>query len=430
MRKNAVRNHGSRCQSKMLKTLRLKNFKNFREAEFHLGAFSILIGENASGKSNVRDALRFLHGISREYALAEIIGGQYEHQWEGIRGGVPEIALRGSQTFALEAELCPEGGWPGWHYTIEVEPRFNGRYPRIVDERLYESKERIFNTAGNTKGHGLQVNIPASVAPNFSLQELDDRRPVITQVLDHLSDRADEKAQQIRNAVRGTLAQLGSMRFLDFSPTAMRIPSLPAQEVLGNRGENLSSVLMAICDDAKLKSALADWVSELTPMEAVDFRFPEFPDGKTLVTLVERNGQQVSAESASDGTLRLLGVLAAMLGPSPASFYLIEELENGLHPARVYLLLDLIERRAKEGKVQVMGTTHSPQLLRFLNEQSREDAWLLYRLEAEDTARAQRVMGIADIQEVLQSQDLARLHESGWFETTMEFAHHDEGESG
>ena len=122
MRKNAVRNHGSRCQSKMLKTLRLKNFKNFREAEFHLGAFSILIGENASGKSNVRDALRFLHGISREYALAEIIGGQYEHQWEGIRGGVPEIALRGSQTFALEAELCPEGGWPGWHYASYVTP--------------------------------------------------------------------------------------------------------------------------------------------------------------------------------------------------------------------------------------------------------------------------------------------------------------------
>lgn len=412
----------------MLKRLRLKNFKSFKDAELHFGPFSVMIGENASGKSNIRDALRFLHGISREYALAEIIGGKYEHQWEGIRGGVPEIALRGCQTFALEVDLCPEGGWPLWHYTIEVEPRFNGRYPRIVNERLSESRKRIFSTATNTKEQRVFVNVPGSVGGQFSLPELNSGQPVITQILEKLPTRVGAKAQQIRNAVKGTLAQLRSMRFLDLSPAAMRIPSLPPQDVLGNHGENLSSVLMAVCGDARLKRALADWVSELTPMEAVDFRFPEFPDGKTLVTLVEKNGEEISAESASDGTLRLLGVLAAMLGPNPASFYFIEELENGLHPVRIYLLLDLFEKRAKEGKVQVIGTTHSPQLLRFLNKQSREDAWLLYRLEDEETARARRVMEIADIREIIKSQDLARLHESGWFETTMEFVHHDEEE--
>ena len=58
----------------MLTHLRLERFKNFREADLSLGPLTLLAGTNASGKSNLRDAFRFLHGIAREYTLAEIIG--------------------------------------------------------------------------------------------------------------------------------------------------------------------------------------------------------------------------------------------------------------------------------------------------------------------------------------------------------------------
>ncbi|MGB8953787.1 MAG: AAA family ATPase, partial [Tumebacillaceae bacterium] len=81
----------------MLTKLRLKNFKSFEHAEFDLGPVTTLIGTNASGKSNVRDALRILHGISRGYTLAESIGEKYaEHgflQWKGIRGGTREMVF-------------------------------------------------------------------------------------------------------------------------------------------------------------------------------------------------------------------------------------------------------------------------------------------------------------------------------------------------
>jgi len=66
----------------MLKKLRLERFKNFQEAELTLGSLTILVGTNASGKSNIRDAFRFLQGISRNYNLAEIFG----EKW--IEGGV------------------------------------------------------------------------------------------------------------------------------------------------------------------------------------------------------------------------------------------------------------------------------------------------------------------------------------------------------
>src|SRR5436190_18473460 len=98
----------------MLTKLSLDHFKNFMKAELVLGPFTLLVGANASGKSNIRDAFRFLHGISRGYTLAEVIGQRYgeggELQWAGISGGTREVAFNGASTFALEAEFTIQEG--------------------------------------------------------------------------------------------------------------------------------------------------------------------------------------------------------------------------------------------------------------------------------------------------------------------------------
>jgi AAA15 family ATPase/GTPase len=71
----------------MIHRLTLKNFKSFSKpttekglwdgADITFGGLSLIIGTNASGKSNIRDGLRFIHGISRGYTLGEIIGEKY-----------------------------------------------------------------------------------------------------------------------------------------------------------------------------------------------------------------------------------------------------------------------------------------------------------------------------------------------------------------
>ncbi|MEX0701538.1 MAG: AAA family ATPase [Planctomycetales bacterium] len=58
----------------MIESLRLERFKNFRDATLALGPLTVVVGTNASGKSNLRDAFRFLHGMARGDTLAEIIG--------------------------------------------------------------------------------------------------------------------------------------------------------------------------------------------------------------------------------------------------------------------------------------------------------------------------------------------------------------------
>ena len=100
-----------------------------------------------------------------------------------------------------------------------------------------------------------------------------------------------------RKPVKCFLEELQSMRFLDLSPTAMRVPSIPGQVVLGDRGENLSSVLQAICADESTKRAVADWICELTPLDVVDFDFVPDQTGRILVTLVDSHGQRTSAYS-------------------------------------------------------------------------------------------------------------------------------------
>ncbi|MCP4692275.1 MAG: AAA family ATPase [Desulfobacterales bacterium] len=201
----------------------------------------------------------------------------------------------------------------------------------------------------------------------------------------------------------------------------MRAPSLPGQTILGDRGENLSSVLHAICENPSEKKALVEWIKELTPMDAKDFKFIADQTGKILINLVEESGQVTSAYSASDGTLRFLAMIAALLGPKPANFYFFEELDNGLHPARLHLLLQLVERRAIEGQIQMAATSHSPQLLRALSERAMENASLVYRLPRSADARIKRIVEMPEIRKILERQDLARLHESGWFEDAMFF---------
>jgi predicted ATPase len=92
----------------MITRLRLQNFKSFRDATLELGPCSLLVGANASGKSNLRDAFRFLHGIGRGYTLTEIIGEKRiegEKVWGGIRGGLRGLAFQDAETFALEVSF-------------------------------------------------------------------------------------------------------------------------------------------------------------------------------------------------------------------------------------------------------------------------------------------------------------------------------------
>lgn len=206
------------------------------------------------------------------------------------------------------------------------------------------------------------------------VSEFSSSRPVLAQFLE-LPESQGEK-EFLREACSEVLGKLQSLRFLDLDPQAMRQPSQPGQHILGDRGENLSSVLHAICEDESRKQTLLGWLRALTPMDAVDFEFiPDF-SGRILVHLIESHGHKISALSASDGTLRFLALVAVLLSPDTGRIFFFEELDTGLHPTRLHLL-----------------------------EQARKDALLVYHTESAPDSRIRRIADLPDIEAILANQD-------------------------
>ena len=219
---------------------------------------------------------------------------------------------------------------------------------------------------------------------------------------------------EIENAFLG-------IHLLDPIPGLMRQPTFRGKTVLGDGGENLPTVLQYICADEKRKLTLTEWIQELTPMDVADFQFPSDPSGRIHLMIQEKDGREISAYSASDGTLRFLAMLAALLGPDPAGLYFIEEIENGIHPSRIHLLLDLIEQQTGKGKIQVVATTHSPALFNAMSDRTFENASVVCRLPDSADAVIRRVSALPNARDLRKTQGLGRLLEGGWMETALAF---------
>ena len=225
-----------------------------------------------------------------------------------------------------------------------------------------------------------------------------------------------------KEAVARVIDALGDMRFLDLSPEAMRQPAFPGQTILGDSGENLPAVLKKICADSNRRETLAEWIRELTPMDVRDFEFPTDPiTGKVQLAFKESTGRVVSAYVASDGTLRFLAMLAALLGANPARLYFFEEIDSGIHPSRLRLLADLIERCTAENGIQVVATTHSPDLLSMVGDETFKNTSVVCRRPDTDTAVVRPVAGLPNADELKRSQGLGCLHASGWMENAISF---------
>jgi predicted ATPase len=399
----------------MITGIRIRNFKNFSDAYLKVGPFTVVVGANASGKSNIRDVFRFLHGIGRGYTLAEIIGGKYgsggQREWAQIRGAMNEVVRFGQARFELDVDFEVAGKPGSYQIAVLKTPEPSSRFI-VVAERLTGSFQTVQDPL-----KGLTVGSPDL---SLSMERLTVRadEPVISQVAisGFLIDGARQRAREVLDLFAG-------IRFLDVVPDSLRKPSFPGQVVLGDAGDNLPTVLQSMCADEAKKSAMLEWIRELTPMDVTDLEFPTDPlTGHVQLALRESNGNVVSAYSASDGTLRFLAMLASLLGDQPARLYFFEELDNGIHPTRLRLLLDLIERQTAHGKRQVVTTTHSPDLLAMVSDSTFASTSLVFRPPGADAAIIARVADLPDAQRLRASQGLGRLHASGWMEDALYFA--------
>jgi predicted ATPase len=404
----------------MFAQLRLTNFKSFPDAVLRFGSITTVIGANATGKSNLRDALKFLHAAGRGLTLPEIFGGKSSVGWAGIRGGAPGTVREGAKSFRLQltaADLV---------YDVEIATSAKTG-PLVTHERLTSANTVWFETVPNRRSAKvLEVRLVAGGDYKICQKEFfPAHQPMLSQVAEATSVRSDRRANQLVIHITTLRSLLANIRFIDFSPTAMRQPSVPGEKRISESGDNLSSVLRYLVEDQNKETVLASWIKVLTPMDVANFSFEDYPDGKILGVIEEAGGRKVPLSSASDGTLRFLGILASVISPEPPSLLCFEEIETGLHPVRVQLVSELLQKETVDGRPQVLLTTHSPALVGWLGHRHRDNAHLAYRLPGMADTRLRAFQDIPTIETALASAEAAKLFETGWFEETMSFAESD-----
>lgn len=195
---------------------------------------------------------------------------------------------------------------------------------------------------------------------------------------------------------------------------------------LGRHGENLSAALKRIVHDQRSKQTLVDWISTFCAPKVVDVQFEETKHQSVLLELVENDSGEsdsstnrvISAKSLSDGTLRFAAMLAAVFGAPKGSVLLFEEIETGLHPTRVHLLLEMFEQLAESRGIQIVATTHSPQALLALSKEAQRNAVLFYRSPERPGSLVTRLGDIPHFDDVMAEGRIDELLVEGW----MEFA--------
>ena len=412
----------------MITSIWFVNFKNFADETIRVGPFTVIVGENASGKSNVRDAFRFLHGIGRGYTLPEILGGKYgaggHIEWEAVRGAPNEVARLGQDAFGLHIEMHIDNRSIRYSITVSADKTNPGTF-RVTREEIEDSETVIYTSHPSgrdpVRDQGDDTHLLVRMARTGKQKKYGYRVPVrpnqpaLTQLREH------RYVVRAHKDLAGQVIQvLANMRFLDLVPDQIRMPAFPGQETLEDSGRNLPVVLRKICEDPTRQNVLANWIRELTPMDVQKFEFLIDPGtGRVGLVFREANGRRVSAYSASDGTLRFLTMLAALLGPNRAGLYFFEEIDNGIYPNRQRLLLELIEKQTAKNGIQVVTTTHSPDLLNYVNAKTFENTSVVCRLEDSDDAIIRPVDSLPNARELRLTQGLGRLHTGGWLEDAL-----------
>ena len=334
------------------------DFKGFKDVSIKLiRPFTLLIGPNGSGKTNVIEAIELLSFVARGQPLYEIADVGRTETGLQIRGGLQACGRTGRDTFTLGFESSPLA------YSLQICTK---PHPQILKEELKFDDRVIYETLPkNPESPSRDLTVKYD---NFVRG---GRKPQTAASSEHsILSQYREIAQKNRNIKTGIMLVDKVMRHLlvsfvfDPNPKLMHGYERIGNNILTKDGANLSAVLYSLSiGDATQQASLARLLSQISqlpdePYEEFSFTTTEL--GDVIFGLRERTGYKVDARSLSDGTLRTLAILTALETVQEGSHVIIEEFDNGLHPSRVGVLTSAIAEATKRRKLRVLVTTHNP----------------------------------------------------------------------
>lgn len=390
----------------MITYIKINGFKSFHNFEMEFTPFTVIAGANASGKSNLFDALKLIGDLAETDNLKKAFKEQ--------RGEFIELFTQfGENKYASEIEFCVEmlvnkTVTDGWGNTSEL------KYTRL----RYELKiERYANTSGIE-----DLKVTFEFLENLKHQEdkwvkiipkevLEIWRPKVTtgkRGVPYIQTEIDngistvfvpqdgvqggnKRRFPLNNATRTVLSsfdtidfphvlaakeEMRSWRFLELNPDELRRPTNKdsGEDALNVNGKNLAGVLNRIKleDEYTLKNISRKLQSFLPNFVNVDV-LDDKENKQFLIKLKDKDKKEYTSRVLSEGTLRILALCILEYDNKHNGLLCFEEPENGIHPFRIESMAKLLKDLSIDFKYsdmplrQVIVNTHSPVLVGYVN---------------------------------------------------------------
>ncbi len=381
----------------MWRQLSIRNFRSIEQADVTFSRFTVLVGRNSVGKSNVADALVFFSEMTSRPDLAFAHRGGpagvfHRHQRQGAGAHVRLVLAVAGTRAALSGSRGPR-------IRCSFRLALRGNPPWVIKEQAVSL---------HRKGVELDVELHDG---RLTRGQLDFPLPALEPTASMIP-----YLRGIRHYA-GALRPLGAVRRYRLSPEAMSSPREASEAVvLEEDGGNIATAVEHLRGAPVSSSRYRRWTSVLSGVQRI---FPGLRDievepigrfRRLVFHQVAESGREArfSAAEVSDGTLHALGLLVAAAQISRGELLIVEEPESHLNPGAAQILFDQLKDASRRGAVLV--TTHSPELL----EAVANETILVCRYENGRTlvgplARSQQALvreGLFTVAELVRSEDL------------------------
>ena len=377
----------------IIKKLVVSNFRSIDQAEINFSPLTLIVGANASGKSNLINVFRFIKDIIIEgvdNAVALQGGTAYLSNVRAPKG--KPISIR------FDLDLSDENSFR--HYSMRVkkyalsvkaidyhftlQPHKKGHGYRIAEDYLsitYNTYAIDFTAQDSTryqpldnnyfvefhrkKSNGscqMRTNVDSITLPDLqSILKHDYTPPLFLQLANE--DKNELMLNRIAILYPPVFSDGSFIRLFDFDPKELKKPSsMASTKTLTENGSNIASVLHELLRKKENKEQLTTLLKQYLPYFnglSVESNIDQSFSYKIEEQFSKRN---FYASFLSDGTVSILALIIALYFEEKSKIIILEEPERNIHPKLLGFLLESAEDVSK-GK-QVIITTHNPEFLK------------------------------------------------------------------
>jgi predicted ATPase len=383
----------------MITYIKINGFKSFQDFEMEFTPFTVIAGTNASGKSNLFDALRLLSSLAEADKLQTAFRKEQ-------RGEIYELFTQYDEnTYADEMEFCVEmlvnktikDAWGGEAILKYTRLRYELKIKRFKTENGMESlavtHEKLVNLK-HQEDRWIKI-IPQNIeswrpkvtggrSPYISKSDINNKPAII---VSQDSEKGNKRMYPLENATRTVLSsfdtidfrhilaakeEMKSWRFLQLNTEDLRQPTSKrtGEDTISPSGKNLAASLYRISKEdnyslVEISRKLNSFLPNFTDVSIVD----DTENKQYIIMLRGTDGKEYTSRVLSEGTLRLLTLLVLEQDIKHTGLLCFEEPENGIHPFRIKTMVELLKDLTTDFSDtemplrQVIVNTHSPKLI-------------------------------------------------------------------